>query len=460
MQKPVALLVGLIAAGIIGFVLHRFGWTTLACCTGAVTVLCAVWWVLEPVPIAVTSIIPLAIFPMIGIVPRSVVAEQYGSKIILLLMGGFMLSAAMERCGLHLRLARGMYKLFGQRSDKGLVFAIMASVAMLSMWMSNTAVVLMFYPVVMALIERAGRRQLAVPLLLGLAYASNVGGLGTPVGTTPNLIFMDQYEQATGTEISFFGWMCIGTPVVVVLVPVIWLWLTRSLKGRSDIDLPETSAWTAAEKRVLMVFATTAFFWITRSNPWGGWSTWFSTDWISFENAYDADTALIAVIAMFLIPNGKGASLLDWDSCRKIPWGVLLLVAGGFTIAQGFMAMGLSDGIGTLLSGISGWSTVFLIAGIATVVIFLTEMTSNNATTVLLMPILSAAAISAGIEPKNMMVPAVLCASCAFMLPVATASNAIVYGSGHFTTKTMAKEDFALNIISIVVVTLLCLALV
>jgi len=459
MHRNACLLFGLTAAGITGGALHIYEWGPLACLAGAIAALCSAWWILEPIPLAVTSIIPLALFPLIGIVPRTVVAEQYGSKIVLLLMGGFMLSAAMERCGLHLRLARRLYILFGQKSDRGLVFAIMASVAMLSMWMSNTAVVLMFYPVVMALIEKSKRKELAVPLLLGLAYASNIGGLGTPVGTTPNLIFMDEYEKATGKEISFLAWMRIGTPVVFVLVPLIWLWLTRSLKGKSKIDLPESGAWTTAEKRVLSIFAITIFFWITRSNPLGGWSTWFSTEFISFKNAYDADTALIAVILMFLIPNGKGGSLLDWESCRKIPWDVLLLVAGGFTIAQGFKVTGLSSGIGSMLTGVSEWNQVLLIATIATGVIFLTEMTSNNATTVLLMPILSAAAISAGIDPMSMMVPAVLCASCAFMLPVATAANAIVYGSGHFTTKTMAKEGVVLNIIGIIVVTLICLLL-
>ena len=455
-NKLVSLVLGLVAGGIVGLMLHHSEWDILACSAAAIAVLCAFWWIFEPIPIAATSLVPLALFPLLGIVPRSVVAEQFGSKIVLLLMGGFMLSVALERCGLHLRLARVMYDLFGKNSDKGLVLAIMVTVALMSMWISNTAVVLMFFPVVMALIEKAGREQLAVPLLLGLAYASNVGGLGTPVGTTPNLIFMDQYEKATGIELSFFDWMCIGLPVVFVMVPIIWLWLTRSLAGRSDIDLPPTSAWTVAEKRVLMVFGITAFSWITRSNPWGGWSRWLSTDWLSFENAYDCDTALLAVVAMFLIPDGKGESLLDWNSCMKIPWSVLLLVAGGFTIAQGFREMGLSDGVGELLSGVSSWNSVVVIAAISLAVIFLTEMTSNNATTVLLMPILSVAALKAGMDPMNMMVPAVLSVSCAFMLPVATPSNAIVYASNQFTTKTMAREGLVLNLTGVVVVTLLC----
>ncbi len=460
MHKYIAVFSGPFGAAVVGVLLHAYGWDAPACWTGALTCLCALWWMLEPIPIAVTSIIPLALFPMIEIVPRKMVAQQYGSKVILLLMGGFMLSVAMERCGVHLRLARGLYTIFGKKSDRGMVFAIMACVALLSMWMSSTAIVLMFFPVVMALIEKAERTDLAVPLLLGLAYASSVGGLGTPVGTAPNLIFMDQYEKATGVEISFFDWMCIGIPVVCILVPLMWLWLTRSLRGRSDITLPEVGAWTTAEKRVLFVFALTGFFWVTRSHPWGGWSTWFSTSFISFEKAYDADTALVAVIAMFLIPNGTGGKLLDWESCKKIPWGVLLLVAGGFTMATGFKETGLSDGIGVLLSGLTGWNTVYLIAGVAAAVIFLTEVTSNNATTVLLMPILSVAAVSAGIEPKTMMVPAVLCASCAFMLPVATAPNAIIYGSGHFSTQTMMKEGMVLNVIGIIVVTVVSMLLV
>jgi sodium-dependent dicarboxylate transporter 2/3/5 len=357
----------------------------------------------------------------------------------------------MEKSGAHRRVALTMVNLFGGSSSRRLVFGFMAAAALLSMWISNTATTLMLLPVALAVIDRSEDKNLPIPLLLGIAYAANVGGIGTPIGTPPNLVFRQIYEDYTGVEIGFLTWMTWGVPVVLLFVPIIGLWLTRSLTYKGNIEMPSLQAWAAEEKRVFIVFSLTALAWVTRGQPFGGWSTW-----LDLKGANDASVALIAVVVMFLIPNGRGGKLLDWETANKIPWGMLILFGGGITIAKAFVVSGLSTHLGEALSGIATWHVVFMIATICFVITFLTEMTSNTATTVLMMPILATAAIAASIEPKLLMLPAAMSASCAFMLPVATAPNTIMFSTGHFPTKVMAREGFALNLIGVGIITLVC----
>jgi len=379
------------------------------------------------------------------------VGAAYGSPLILLLLGGFILSRAMEHSGAHRRIALGMMQLFGSRSDRRLVFGFMAASAVLSMWISNTATTLMLLPVALAIIEKAEGETLAVPLLLGMAYAASVGGIATPIGTPPNLIFMQVYEETTGNSISFSTWMSWGVPVVLVLVPVIGLWLTRSLRGSSAVQLPEQGAWRTEEKRVLTVFALTALAWITRSEPFGGWS-----GQLGLDGANDASVALVAVIAMFVISDGKGGRLLTWERAVTIPWGVLLLFAGGICLAKAFVSSGMSELMGEWLASLNHLPVWALIGMICLAVTFMTETTSNTASTSLLMPVLAAAAIGAGIKPELLMVPAAMTASCAFMLPVATAPNTVIYGSGRITVQRMVREGFVLNLLAVGIVASIC----
>jgi sodium-dependent dicarboxylate transporter 2/3/5 len=420
--------------------------------TAGVTIWCLLWWVSEPIPIPVTSMLPMGLLPLLGVLDGLQVAQAYGSPLILLLLGGFILSKAMEYSGAHYRVAMFMVSLFGASSGKRLVFGFMAAAAGLSMWISNTATTLMLLPVAMAVLAKAKDDRLAVPLLLGIAYAASVGGIGTPIGTPPNLIFMQVYKDHTGSEIGFFTWMSWALPVVIMLVPVMAWWLSRRLGDHPGVDLPkEKGSWTVAQKRVMWVFALTALAWMTRKDPFGGWSTWFNS-----PNANDAAVAFMAVIALFTIPNGTGGRLLDWESAVKIPWGVLLLFAGGITIAKAFQYSGLSSDMAMLMSGVSVLPVIVMIAAIALAVTFLTEATSNTASTSLLMPLLAATAMAANIEPVLLMVPAAMSASCAFMLPVATAPNSVVYGSGMVTTKLMAREGFALNLCGAFIITIVC----
>jgi sodium-dependent dicarboxylate transporter 2/3/5 len=447
---------GPLLAAAAGFAALASGLDGDACLVLSVAVLCVLWWIFEPVPIPVTSLLPLAVLPLCGVLTPAQVGQAYGSPLILLLLGGFLLSRAMETSGAHRRIALGMIELFGASSPRRLVLGFMAASAMLSMWISNTATTLMLLPVALAVLDGAeARERLAAPLLLGLAYSASVGGVGTPIGTPPNLIFMQVYENYTGEAVSFTRWMGWGLPVVVLLVPAMALFLTRGLGGATRLVLPAVGPWRSEERRVLGVFGLTALVWITRGEPFGGWSSW-----LGLPQANDASVALLAVVVMFLVPNGRGGRLLDWERASQIPWGVLLLFAGGICLARGFVESGLSGMLGEALASLTDMPAPLLILLVCLIVTFMTETTSNTASTTLLMPVLAAAALAAGFEPEVIMVPAAMSASCAFMLPVATAPNSVVFGSGLLTTARMAREGLLLNLIAAAVIASVCYLLV
>jgi len=448
--RRAALFVGPLVAVAIALLMLQAGWPKPAALTAAVTSLCAVWWMFEAVPLPITSLIPVALFPPLSVLDHKTVAQAYGSPLILLMLGGFILSAAMASSGAHRRIALLMVNLFGRGSDRGLVFGFMVASAVLSMWVSNTATTLMLLPVALAVLESAKNKALVVPLLLGICYAASVGGIGTPIGTPPNLVFMKVYAENTGSELTFLEWMKWGVPVVVCFVPIIGWYLTRKLHSQQAIELPCPGQWQPVEKRVLMVFAITALAWMLRKEPFGGWSHWFAV-----PDANDASVALVAAILLFVIPDGRGGKLLNWESANKIPWGMLLLFGGGIAIASAFKQTGLSEALAHELTDLSNLPVLLLLLSICVVVTFLTEMTSNTATTTLLMPILAAAGLASGVDPALLMVPAAMSASCAFMLPVATVPNAIIFGSGHVTIRDMVQRGVVLNLIGALLIALL-----
>ena len=450
--KQHMLWIGPLVGIIIALTMLRYSWPIEGALTGGLTALCALWWIFEPIPIPATSMIPLGVMPLVGILDGKQVAQAYGDPLIILLMGGAMLSKAMEKSGAHRRVALAMVNLFGGDSLRSLVFGFMVASAVLSMWVSNTATTLMLLPVAYAVLDSIqhpdDRAKLAVPLFLGIAYSASIGGLGTPIGSPPNVIFLKVYAETTGTMPSFIQWMTWALPVVMVMIPVAGLWLTRHLTSNQSVEIPEVGQWRQEEFRVLLVFGLTALAWITLREPFGGWSSW-----LGVPSANYAAVALTAVIIMFVVPNGKGGKLLDWDSASNIHWGVLLLFAGGIAIAKAFAITGISSAIGESLSSVTRLSVIVIIAAVALAVTFLTEITSNTATTALLMPILAAASLGAGFEPALLMLPAALSASCAFMLPVATAPNAIVFGTGRVTVEQMVREGLILNLIGVLVIT-------
>ena len=449
-MKYVILSVGLLVALAVGFATSLLGSTSEIALTAAVVVLCAIWWVFEPIPIPATSLIPLAVFPIGGVLSPEQLGSCVGHPLVLLMMGGFMLSMAMEQSGTHRRLALEMVGFFGGgASSRRLVFGFMAASAFLSMWISNAATVLMLLPIVAAVVEKSTDRNLKVALLLGIAYSASVGGIVTPIGTPPNLVFMSVYSETFGSEPSFTQWMIWAAPIAVVMLPLIGFWLTRGLKSDAALEMPAVGNWRYEERATLIVFAITALLWITRKEPYGGWSQWV-------PGASDASVAMLAVVLMHIIPNGKGKTLLTWEKALKIPWGVLLLFAGGIAIAKACLESGLSQQLGEALSGISTLPLILMIGVVCLAVTFLTEVTSNTATATLLLPILAATAIVTAIDPRLVMIPATISASFAFMLPVATPPNAIVFGNGALTVKDMMRQGMVLNLFGVVVVTFAC----
>ncbi len=433
--------------------LPLIGWSVDESLTLGVAFWCATWWSTEVIPIPATSLIPLSVLPFSGVLTATETAESYGHHLILLLLGGFIISRSMEKSGAHRRVALGLVNLLGGDNPRRLIFGFMLASALLSMWISNTATTLMLLPVALAILEKMPDDRLALPLLLGIAYAANLGGIGTPVGTPPNLIFMNVYLETTGEELGFAQWMTWGIPVVLLFLPIMGWWLTRNLTA-PPVKVPAVGTWQAAEIRVFIVFAITATLWVTRTPEWG-WAHQLGMTWVK-----DGQIALLAAITLFIIPDGKQGRLLDWEHASKIPWGVLLLFAGGIALARAFVVSGLSVRLAEQLSLLSHWPVLLMIAIIALVVTFLTELTSNTATTTLLMPILAAAGIAANMEPALLMVPAAMSASCAFMLPVATAPNAIVFGSNLIHINKMIKLGFVLNLVGAVVITLVSFTII
>lgn len=442
--KQVILLVALVIAGALKGYLHLLDVAPAISWTASITLLTAILWVTEALPIPATSLIPFAAFPATGVLTHREAAAALGSHVIILLMGAFMLSKAIEKSGVHRRFALFMLKVTGGKSASRLVLAFMLTSALLSMWISNTATTLMLLPIALAILGSIDNPKLAAALLLGIAYSASLGGVGTPIGTPPNIIFISVYQESQGLEISFLEWMKTGLPIVVVGIPIMALWLTRGLGDLGNISLPTSGRWSVAEKRVLIVFATVALAWIGRP---------YWTEALDLKTIGDSTIALLGVVAMFIIPTGKSNdkgqadNLLDWKTASDIPWGLLLLFAGGICIAKAFTASGLSEQMGQLLEFLKDVPIPVLILAICLFVTFLTEITSNTATATLLMPILALSGMSMGIDPALLMIPAAISASCAFMLPVATAPNAIVYGTEKFTIQTMAREGFVLNVI-------------
>ena len=427
--------------------------------TLGVTFATAVWWMTEAVPIPAASLLPILLFPLVGILTHREAASGLGSHVIMLFLGGMLLAKGMETSRLHERIAISLLRLVGNRSGKPLVFAFMAAGALLSMWISNTATTLILMPMALGIIQQLRNDRdsdvdkLVVPLVLGIAYACSLGGIATLIGTPPNLIFADIYEQMSGAEFGFNRWLALGLPVTLIGVPVAALWLTRSLTSKRGIDLPKSGAWSSAEKRVGLVFSAAIFLWVFRTEPLGGWSTWLGVPKVG-----DSTVAVGCAILLFALPKGDGSGerLMGWRQAAEIPWGILLLFAGGLTIVAAFQTSGTTQLLGQSLAFVTWLPSWLLLFCLCLAMTFLTELTSNTASTTLLMPIMAAIAIETGLPIELMMIPVVLSASCAFMLPVATAPNAIAYSTGMVTTGQMMREGVVLNFLLALVIASCC----
>jgi len=457
MKREDHLLLGLAVATALFCILFlcRLGWPISI--TASVTLLVAWWWVTEPISIPATSLIPLALFPLFGVIGPNDSALAFGNKLVQLMFGGFLLSAAMEKSGAHRRIALSMVNFCGASNGRMQVLGFMAASAFLSMWISNAATTLMLLPIVMAVVSQTSNTTFQKALIIGIAWAASIGGIATPIGTPPNLVFMQVFEEKTDSEYTFVQWMMFALPIAAMMLPIAWWWLTRKLQSKVSLKLPDVGEWRSEEVRALTVFSITALLWITRQQPFGGWS-----HWTGFTGANDAAIALLGAFAMFVTPSGEKSKdanvprLLDWETAKTIPWGILILFAGGICIAKAFGTSGLSELLGNSFGGLSSVPVLVLVFLICLAVTFLTELTSNTATATLLMPILVVVAMSNEIDPKVLMIPATISCSFAFMLPVATPPNAIVFGSGKITVSEMARAGLVLNLIGVLVVSLYC----
>jgi len=414
-----------------------------------ITLVTATMWVTEKLPIPVSSLIPIAAFPLLGVLEPQLVAKAYGSPLILLLLGGFMLSTAMSHTNTHKLIANSIINLIGTNSQKKILLSFMLTASLLSMWISNTATTLMLLPIALAILQDNKSKKFSLILLLGIAYAASLGGIATPIGTPPNLILLQSIQQAGMGDIGFLSWMKQVLPILIIIFPVAYFYLASHLKNKAINFQVEKLSINNTQKKVLIVFIITAILWMTRVEPFGGWKKLLD---LPFAN--DASVALLAVIVLFVLKNEKKQALLSWESVNKIPWGILLLFAGGITIATAFKETGLSASIANNLIFLNDYPYWLIVGIICLFVTFLTEVTSNTATTAILMPILLSTAEAINIEPMALMLPATISASFAFMMPVATAPNAIIFSSGHVPIKKMMKIGLSLNLIGVVILTL------
>lgn len=441
----------------------RDAWIVLSLVT-----LMATWWISEAIPIPVTSLLPLVVLPIFGVLEMRPTAAEYMHPIVVLLLGGFIIAKAIERCNLHSRIALNILSWVGNRQSM-LVAGFMLAAALLSMWISNTATSIMMMPIAISVATGIlGRDRLDAPLtyalLLGIAYACSIGGLGTPVGTPTNLIVMGYLNETAGFNIGFLQWMALGLPAVAVMLPLAWLVLTRfvfplkSEGGRAGraVILQQKAAlgrMSPSEQRTLGLFLFIGLLWVLRE-PLGQIRVGGTAP---LSGLSDHLIAIIGVILCFLIPAGNrdrpDERLLDWPAAEAIPWGVLLLFGGGMSLAAAITKTGLGAWIGAEMAGLSALPVLILIVTLTTFVIFATEVTSNVATAAALMPVLGAVALTTGIPVELLAVPLALAVSCAFMLPMATGPNAVVYASGHVALPQMARAGFILNILGVFVIT-------
>lgn len=427
----------------------------------AVTVLMATWWIAEVLPLAATALLPLVLFPLLDVTPVAAVSAAYAHHLVFLFLGGFMIAVTLERWQLHRRLALLALQRIGD-SPARLLFGFMLVTAFLSMWISNTATVLMMVPIASAIASRfsttdtAGKTPaLATPLLLGIAYAASIGGIATLIGTPPNAILAAMVESHYDITISFAGWMAFGLPFATVFLLLAWLylkltWLRGSWQSNDagadviDTELRQLGRLSQAEWRVLIVFLCVAAAWVLRGFVPFAWA----------GRIGDSTIAVAGALALFMLPAGDGRQLLDWDSAKTIPWGVLLLFGGGFALASGFEDSGLSVWIGERLLVFEHAGPVLMVALTALLVKFLTEVTSNTATASLLIPIMAGLGEAIGIEPLILMTTTAVSASLAFMLPVATPPNAIVFATPYVSVPIMARAGLWLNLLALPVTTL------
>jgi solute carrier family 13 (sodium-dependent dicarboxylate transporter), member 2/3/5 len=446
---------------IIYFFIAPAGMPTAAITVMAITAWIAIWWVTEPIPLAATSLIPIILFPLMGVLKLGETTASYGQPIVFLYIGGFLIAIAIEKTGLQRRIAVHIIRSMGTRLSM-IILGFMISTAFLSMWISNTATAIMMLPIGMAIItatsDDGGEHQthFRKALMLAIAYAASIGGLGTIIGTPPNLVLAGVIRDTYHTEVTFVQWFEIGFPITVLLLIISWWYLVRVgfplgharlAGGKEEMNrrLSLSGSMSADEKKVAIVFVSVAVAWIIRS---------FILEKI-IPGIDDTIIAMLGGVILFLLPSGKGKNnkLINWEDAGKLPWGIVLLFGGGLALAEAFEKTGLAQWIGQNMSALAGLGAFTVILLVVMLVNFLTEFTSNLATVTMILPVIAPIAVSVGVHPYILMMGATLAASCGFMMPAGTPPNAIAFGSGYLSIKDMVKSGFWLNIASIIIIT-------
>jgi len=467
-------IVGIAAIALAHAGLVPFGLTPPAFATLGVTFWVALWWIAECLPLAATSLLPVLLLPVAGVMPAGVVAGTYMDRFILLMMAGFMAALAIERCGLHRRIALGVLVRIGA-SPRRLVLGMLVATGFISMWIANTAATLIMLPIGLALLARlepempdkAAFARFSAALVLAIGYAASIGGMGTPLGTPPNMIYLGAVSKEFGKAPGFLEWMSFALPIVIVMTIFLYFYFVRiarlpprDMSGAGhEVLLREKAALgpiSGDEVRVAAIFGLMVVLWVTRQFDLSdgtsvGWAPLFGLE----KFVDDGTVAVLGATLLFLWPSQQqGERLLDWPTARKIPWELVILFGGGLALAKAFEVSGLSDEIAAALGGLQGLPVILMMLLLSLSVAFLSEVTSNTAVATILMPILAPFAKASGLGPEVIMLPAALAASCGFMLPVATPPNAVVYGTGRIPIDFMVKTGFWLNIVGVCTVTL------
>lgn len=464
LTKRIGLVLGPLLFVIINLFVKPKGLSPEGIAVLASTTWIAVWWITEAIPIAVTALLPIILFPLSGGLDLAATTSSFGHKYVFLYLGGFIIAIAIEKWNLHKRIALNIINIIGSDVRK-IILGFMIATAFLSMWISNTATSVMMLPIGIAIIKQLKDNPETIEnenqifgkaLMLAIAYSASIGGIGTLIGTPPNLVLAGVVSDTYGYEITFSQWFMFGFPISILLLFICWKYLTRyafTFKqtefpgGKQEIKRLLNTLGTISyeEKLVALIFAITAFCWITRSFLLQG----------IFPALDDTIIAVFFAILLFLIPSkNKKERLINWEEAVKLPWGIILLFGGGMALAKGFETSGLAAWIGNQMTTLQGITTIVLILLLVAAVNFLTEITSNLATTAMLLPVLAPMALTVDIHPFILMVGAAVAASCAFMLPVATPPNAVVFGSGYLRIPDMVSKGIVMNVISIIIVTL------
>jgi sodium-dependent dicarboxylate transporter 2/3/5 len=471
-KKYIGLLSGIIV--FLGVVLlpEPAGMSVAAKNAAAVVLLMTIWWITAAIPIYATAFLPLALFPLLKVLPAGETAVNYGHNYVLMMLAGFILAKAIETQNLHKRIALVLINAFGT-SRKKIILSIMMATAFISMWIANVTAALLMLPISLAIImkeetETSGRSSFSKALMLGVAYSATIGGVGTLIGSPTNLILLGVMEKLfpASPPITFFSWLKIGLPVMIILLPVTWYYLTKHFRISGNLSEDQTiikdelkalGKMSQGEKGVMYVFLLAIFGWVFREGfVFGetvipGWGTLLGLN----EYVHDSTVAMVCALLLFILPADKDKRLMDWKSASQIPWGVVIIVGGGYAVAEGFKVTGLADWLGNSLVFINTLPSLIVLIIVLTFIMFFTEVNSNTATANIFLPILASLAVAGNTNPLLLMIPATIAASFSFMMPAGTGPNTVIFASERISIVDMAKCGLWLKFITLVLLTII-----